>query len=149
MTEPGYRALQFGHGAFDIAHGHRCVWNEAARVARGDCSELFIRRLCDGEPFGRLERVDAAHVLKAQDLRVDAGCTQHLHTPPDVGLIRAYAPGRAGPGPDHFAISRFLDPRKFRPAAQMIEKGLRLKVRVKVDDHQSRVVARGSPAMLS
>ena len=135
MSERPDGTLELGHCGADVAHGHRCIRDETPGIASRDFRKLFVGGLRDRQSFGRLEGIDAAHVLQPQDLRVDAGGREHLDAPCDIRLVRADTARGARPRPDHLSVGGPFYARVITAATQMIEKGLRLEVGVKVYDH--------------
>lgn len=137
MSKLRHRTLELGHCGADIAHGDRRIRNKAARIALCDSGKLFISGLRNREALGRLEGVDAANILEPQNLSIDAGGCEHFDPPRNIRLLRADTACGPRPGPDYFSAAGPFYARVITAATQVIEKGLRLEVGMKIDDSQA------------
>jgi hypothetical protein len=99
--------------------------------------KLFVGGLRDRKALGRLEGVDAAHVLEPQNLGIDAGGRERFDPSRNIRLLRTNTTRGPRSGPDYFSVAGPFYARVITAATQVIEKGMRLEVGMKIDDSQA------------
>jgi hypothetical protein len=99
--------------------------------------KLFVGGLRDRKALGRLEGVDAAHVLEPQNLGIDAGGRERFDPSRNIRLLRTNTTRGPRSGPDYFSVAGPFYARVISASTQVIEKGMRLEVGMKIDDSQA------------